>query len=175
MDIIVTAGAPGAPRHRGIMNIAGRRIDCALGRSGITDAKHEGDGATPAGRFALRDVFYRADRIAQPGGRLPARAIAPDDGWCDDPAQAEYNRPIRFPFAGSAEHLWRDDGLYDIVVVLGYNDVPVVAGAGSAIFLHVARPDMGATEGCVALAREVLAELVAELAPGDFIVIGNSA
>jgi L,D-peptidoglycan transpeptidase YkuD (ErfK/YbiS/YcfS/YnhG family) len=174
MDIIVTAAAPDAPRHRGMLTAGGQGIDCALGRAGITRDKREGDGATPGGRFALRRVLYRADRIARPATKLPCAAIAKDDGWCDDAANPDYNRAIRFPFAASAERLWRDDALYDLIVVLGHNDDPPQPGAGSAIFLHVARDGLEATEGCVAIPREALVALVEKLAPGDTIVIGGT-
>ena len=85
--------------------------------------------------------------------RLPARAIRPDDGWCDASADRNYNRPVRHPYSASAERLWRSDGLYDLVVVLAYNERPRVRGRGSAIFMHVARPGYAPTEGCIALAR----------------------
>src|SRR6185312_8513924 len=90
--------------------------------------------------------------------------IAPQDGWCDDPADTVYNRPVHLPYRARAERLWREDGIYDLIVPLGYNDAPAVPGLGSAIFLHVARPDFGPTEGCVALAR---ADLLALLADAD--------
>jgi L,D-peptidoglycan transpeptidase YkuD (ErfK/YbiS/YcfS/YnhG family) len=98
---------------------------------------------------------------------VPVAPIAPDDGWCDDPARAEYNRPVRLPIAASAEALWRDDNVYDIIGVLGWNDSPPIAGRGSAIFLHIARPDYTPTEGCVALSasdlRHVLASGLTEI------------
>ncbi len=97
-------------------------------------------------------MLYRADRVAAPETALTVQPIGPDDGWCDDPAYAEYNRPVSLPFEGSCERMWREDHLYDLVVVLGHNDDPPVAYAGSAIFLHLAKPDYGPTEGCVALA-----------------------
>lgn len=131
---------------------AGYNWRCAIGRGGIAVEKREGDGVTPVGDWALRRVLYRADRLATPETALSCSAIGPDDGWCDDPADPAYNRPVRLPFAASHERMMRDDGLYDVVVVLGHNDAPVVPGAGSAIFLHVARDDYGPTEGCVALA-----------------------
>ena len=137
--------------HRGFLIVAGRTLACALGRSGITGGKREGDGATPAGRFRLRRVLYRPDRGAQPSTSLPVAAIAPDDGWCDSPSDPAYNRQIRLPHRASAESLWRDDHLYDVVVVLGHNDEPIVAGLGSAIFLHLATHDYAATAGCIAL------------------------
>jgi len=144
---------------------------CALGRGGVRAAKREGDGATPAGTFPLRRVLYRADRLAAPRTGLDVAAIARDDGWCDDPADPLYNCPVRLPFAAGHEKLWRDDALYDVIVVLGHNDDPPVPGAGSAIFLHVARPDYGPTEGCVALALDDLLVVLADCAPGDAIRI----
>ena len=90
--------------------------------------------------------------VSAPRCALPAAAMAREDGWCDDPANAAYNRQIRLPFGGRHEVLWRDDGAYDVIVVIGHNDDPPIAGMGSAIFMHVARLDFAPTEGCVALA-----------------------
>jgi len=144
---------------------------CALGRSGISTDKREGDGATPVGRFALRRVMYRPDRLEAPVTALPLHPLAPDDGWCDDPAHAAYNRPVKRPFSASHEALWRDDGLYDVIVELGYNDDPVVVGKGSAIFMHVAQPDFAPTEGCVALSRENLLSILAACAAETWITV----
>jgi L,D-peptidoglycan transpeptidase YkuD (ErfK/YbiS/YcfS/YnhG family) len=144
-----------------------RAMRCALGRSGLTTAKREGDGATPAGVLPMRRVLYRPDRGAAPATRLPCAAIAPAGGWCDDPADPDYNRQVALPHPARCETLWRDDALYDLLCVLGWNDDPVRPGAGSAIFLHVARPDFGPTEGCVALACDDLLAVLSEAAPGD--------
>jgi len=136
---------------------------CALGRSGIKREKREGDGATPQGVWPLREVIYRADRLSRPKTALPVRAMRRHDGWCDAPGDARYNRHVTLPYPASAEVLWRVDHLYDLVVVVGYNDAPVVSGAGSAIFLHVARPRYSPTVGCVAFApadsRAILSRL----------------
>jgi L,D-peptidoglycan transpeptidase YkuD (ErfK/YbiS/YcfS/YnhG family) len=140
----------------------GRRLRCALGRSGIAATKREGDGCTPAGILPLRRLLYRADRLAPPPGSLPREPIGTADGWCDDPAHADYNRAVTLPHPGSCEQLSRNDHLYDLVAVLGWNDAPVVAGRGSAIFLHVAREDYAPTAGCVALALPDLLALLAE-------------
>ena len=133
--------------------------------------KVEGDGATPVGRFPLRRVLYRPDRGPAPDTALPVAPIGPDDGWCDDPRDPAYNRPVTLPHKGRHERLWRDDGLYDIIVVLGHNDDPVVRGAGSAVFLHVAAPDYGPTEGCVAVTNGDLRALLAACGPGDVLVV----
>ena len=147
-----------------ILRLGGQAWRCALGQGGIRADKQEGDGATPAGILPLRRVFYRADRLAPPACRVPLEPLAPEDGWCDDPADRAYNQRVRLPHAARHEHLWREDGLYDLVGVLGWNDAPVVRGRGSAIFLHLARPDLAPTEGCVALAeRDLRAALAAGL------------
>ncbi len=140
----------------------GRPLRCATGRAGISASKREGDGATPAGNFAMRFLLYRPDRGAAPRTGLPVRPIATDDGWCDAPADPAYNRLIQLPYPAGAEALWRADALYDLVVPLGYNDLPVVPGLGSAIFLHLATPDFAPTAGCVALARPDLITVLAE-------------
>lgn len=134
----------------------------ALGRAGIRPHKQEGDEATPPGVLALRRVLYRADRIARPVCAVPIEPIAPEDGWCDDPTHPDYNRPVRLPHPGRHETLWRDDPVYDLIGVLGWNDAPVMRGHGSAIFLHIARPDYAPTEGCVAMALPDLRRLLAD-------------
>jgi L,D-peptidoglycan transpeptidase YkuD (ErfK/YbiS/YcfS/YnhG family) len=135
----------------------------AIGRSGVVADKREGDGASPLGRWPMRRLHYRADRVTPPALKIPTRAIRPEDGWCDAPDDPAYNRLVRLPFAASHEEMWRADALYDLVVELGYNDAPVVPGHGSAIFLHVARADFGATAGCLALARDDLLAVLAEI------------
>jgi len=144
---------------------------CGVGRGSLGMKAGEGDGVTPVGRWPMRRVLYRADRLAAPLTALPCQAIAPDDGWCDDPADAAYNRPVRLPYPASHERMARDDHLYDVVVVLGYNDDPVVPGAGSAIFLHLAREDYGPTEGCVALALPDLLEVLKGARAGSCVVV----
>lgn len=140
-----------------------RTIRCALGRTGIVDDKHEGDGGTPSGVLPVRRVLYRADRLAPLQTPIPITALEPNDGWCDDPADDAYNRYVKLPHPKSCESLWRSDHLYDVIVVLGHNDDPVVPGRGSAIFLHVAKPDYGPTEGCIALDLSDLIELLAAI------------
>lgn len=146
-------------------------IPCALGRSGRTARKREGDGASPIGRWRVLEVLYRADRVRRPRTALKVRAIRPYDGWCDAPEDRNYNRPVDLPYPASAERMWRDDCLYDVVVVLGYNDRPRVRGRGSAIFLHVAQPGFTPTEGCIALDLAGVMRLLARLRRGDRIVV----
>lgn len=135
------------------------RTRAAVGRMGVTTHKVEGDGATPAGVFPLISAYYRADRIAPPQTRLPFRALQPSDAWVDDPADGNYNRLVSLPYPAHTERMWLDDGVYDLLVVIGYNMALVVRGAGSAIFLHVARRDFSPTAGCIAVEKSVLISL----------------
>jgi L,D-peptidoglycan transpeptidase YkuD (ErfK/YbiS/YcfS/YnhG family) len=145
----------------------------ACGKSGVTADKREGDGASPAGTFPLVRAFYRPDRIVSPPlTGLPIAPLRPDDGWVDDPADPQYNRLVRLPYPAHHEEMWRPDGLYDLVVVIGYNLAPVVLpGRGSAIFLHCASADFAPTAGCIAVARDVLLSLLPLLGPGSRITI----
>lgn len=149
----------------------GGSAPCAIGRGGIRQDKREGDGATPTGRFPFRRLLYRADRVPTPVTGLPTAALRPDDGWCDDPADPAYNRPVTLPFAASHERMWQEEPVYDLVLVLGHNDDPPVPGLGSAIFLHLARPRYEGTAGCVALALDDMQHLLADLQPGDHLLV----
>ena len=162
-DLIVDAS--------GLAAWQGRRFRCAIGRGGIRRDKREGDGATPVGGWTMRRLLYRADRIALPETALPASVIGRADGWCDAPGDPSYNLSVRRPYPASAEALWREDGVYDLIVPLGYNDGPIVPGAGSAIFLHLARPDFSPTEGCVALAVADLLAVLREAGPQSRVVV----
>ena len=172
MIIDITA----APREtQGTLRLGGRRFACALGRAGIVRTKCEGDGGTPQGTWPLREMFYRADRLSPPETGLPLRPLHPSNGWCDAVADPAYNRPVRLPYPASAENLWRTDPLYDVIIVLGYNDNPVVPGAGSAIFFHIAQPQAGAlrpTEGCVAVSLDDMREILPDCTPKTLMRIG---
>ena len=160
-------------RRKGLLQAGGTVIRCALGSGGIVQVKREGDGGSPRGRFRLRGGVFRPDHLARPATPLPLRRTAPGDGWCDDVRDRRYNRPIALPAPGiSAERMWRDDGLYDVVIDLDHNRGPIRPGRGSAIFLHIARPDYTPTEGCVALERADLLRLLRRLGPQTRLVIG---
>ncbi len=160
MRAIVSSRPDGAP-HEAWLEIGSERIAAVAGPRGIVAHKEEGDGGTPAGIFPIRRVFYRADRLAPPSCLVPREPIAPDDGWCDAPGDPLYNRKVQLPHGASAERLWREDAVYDLVAVLGYNDAPVRRGAGSAIFLHPIPAGGGPTHGCLAIARDDLRRLLA--------------
>lgn len=131
--------------------------------------KREGDGATPVGRWPIRELVFRGDRMPRPRTAIVARAMMPDDGWCDAVGDRNYNRPVWHPYPASAERMWREDQLYDLVLVLGYNHRPRVQGLGSAIFLHIARHGFEPTAGCIALTPKDARRLIALLRTGDVI------
>ena len=157
----------------GFLDLGGRRVRCALGKAGVTRAtdKREGDLASPIGVWPIRRVLYRPDRSAKPTTALAVGPLAADDGWCDAPDDPAYNRPVKLPYPASAERMWRNDHLYDVVVVLGHNDDPPVAPLGSCIFLHLARDGYLPTEGCVAVTRPDMEALLAMAKPGDAVEI----
>ena len=139
----------------------------AAGKGGTCPAadKREGDGATPLGRWSLDGLLLRPDRVPAPNTSLPWRWLRPQDGWCDAVGDPAYNCPVSHPYPASAELLWREDHAYDVILVLGHNRHPVVDGAGSAIFWHVAQPDWRPTEGCIAMDRAALLALLPRLGP----------
>ncbi len=159
------------------LECAGQSVVCAIGRSGacLASDKREGDGFTPLGTYPLRWVYARPDRVHQLETKLPVVWLQADDGWCDAVGDAHYNQPVRHPYPASAEHLWREDGLYDVIVVLGHNDDPVVSGLGSAIFLHCclhqADGTLKPTAGCVAIERAQLIDILAHCETGTMIEI----
>ncbi|MDD4616354.1 MAG: L,D-transpeptidase family protein [Alphaproteobacteria bacterium] len=154
-------------------------IRCAVGRKGFCSFEDRVDGneTTPVGRWNMREVFYRPDKIerADIATDLPVRALDKNDGWCDEPGDPNYNRFVKRPYPASAEKLWRDDDLYDIIVVLGYNDAPVVKGKGSAIFLHVARENFGGTAGCISVSRRDLLKILRGARIGSAVLVSPQA
>jgi len=116
-------------------------------------------------------VLYRADRVSRPLTALPVHALRPGDGWCDASGDRNYNRLVSLPYPASAERMWRDDALYDIVVVLDHNTRPRLRGKGSAVFLHLVREDYAPTEGCIALKSHDLRLLLEACGPNAAITI----
>lgn len=160
----------------------GRRYQtsCVLGKNGViaADKKREGDNKTPLGCWPVRGALLRPDRFSFVDSpsfhlrdiKIPWRWIRPDDGWCDDSRYGCYNQPVTLPFSGSAESLWRNDSLYDIIITLGYNDRPAFPDLGSAIFLHC-RILGRKTAGCVAVMPDFLENLLVRLQLGDSLKI----
>jgi L,D-peptidoglycan transpeptidase YkuD (ErfK/YbiS/YcfS/YnhG family) len=168
-DLLITPGRrQGMPGRAQLGALAFR---CALGRGGVSPAKIEGDGTTPVGSFPIRKLFYRPDRVRGLVCRIPVLPMSPSDGWGDDPGDAAYNRQVTRPYPGRHETMWREDAIYDLVLVIGHNDDPVVPGKGSAVFLHLAQPDYAPTDGCVAFARADFVALLGAMEPATNIVI----
>jgi L,D-peptidoglycan transpeptidase YkuD (ErfK/YbiS/YcfS/YnhG family) len=158
-------------RTRGFLRAGRLTCRVALGRGGIAANKREGDGATPRGRFGLVRLWWRADRMLRPRTLLPARPIHPDDAWCEDPRDRRYNRPIRIKPGEPGDRLWRADHLYDLIIELDHNTRPRVAGRGSAVFIHIARPGFAPTAGCIALDPHDLRRLLAWVGPRTQVVV----
>ena len=160
-------------RADGWFDLGSRRVRCALGEAGVKPAleKREGDTASPVGVWPIRRLLYRPDKGPKPATAIPSQALGLDDGWCEAPDHVDYNHQIKLPHPASHERMWRDDDLYDLVLVLGHNDNPTVRSMGSATFLHLARPGYSPTQGCVALARADIEALLAVVQPGDAVEI----
>lgn len=138
------------------LHFSGRSLRAVIGRGGTCREKLEGDGCTPTGILRLRKILYRADRLSEPIASVSCESLKETDGWCDDVKHTSYNKQIQLPFEAGHERLWLESSLYDIIGVLDYNCDPILVGRGSAIFLHIARPEMTPTDGCIALSKEDL-------------------
>jgi L,D-peptidoglycan transpeptidase YkuD (ErfK/YbiS/YcfS/YnhG family) len=169
--LVIHVRARPAQRTRGVLTVGPLALPVALGRAGIKANKREGDGATPRGTFRLKRLWWRADRHPRPATMLPVRRIGADDGWCEDPSDRHYNRPIKVPPRSKADRLARKDGLYDFIIELDHNTRPRVAGRGSAVFIHVARSGFAPTAGCVALNMKALRRLLARIGPRTKIMV----
>ncbi len=163
------------PGHvsQGLLSVGGRTFVCALGRGGISSNKREGDGATPLGAMRLIGAYYRPDRIRNRSARLAMTPINAQSGWCDAQVDRNYNCPVKLPYAASHEVMQRKDELYNVVIILDYNLQPRLKGRGSAIFFHIARPGFTPTQGCVALAPDVMLRLLPYLSPRTVLTVSR--
>ena len=149
------------------------RFTCAIGRAGLTTNKIEGDHKTPVGEFKFKKIYYRKDKLGEMIFQIPFAIIEENDGWCDDPKSKLYNQHVQFPFDASAEKLFRDDDLYDLLCVINHNTDPIIPGKGSAIFLHISKPNFEGTEGCVAIEKENIIELAKKIDLTTKLIIKN--
>jgi L,D-peptidoglycan transpeptidase YkuD (ErfK/YbiS/YcfS/YnhG family) len=168
----ITVHAGAGDRRRGWLMAGPRAIPVALGRGGIIANKREGDGGTPKGTFRPRRLWWRADRHPRPQTFLPARAIRPDDAWCEDPESRHYNRPRKLEFRDGGDRLTRDDHLYDFIIEIDHNTRPTIARRGSAVFLHLARSNFLPTAGCVSMTKSAMLHLLRQIGPDTKIIIG---
>jgi L,D-peptidoglycan transpeptidase YkuD (ErfK/YbiS/YcfS/YnhG family) len=164
LNLVRVAPKPGRP-SQGRLLAGAMSVPVALGRSGIKANKREGDGGTPRGSFHPVRLWWRADRMMRPRTLLPVRRIGPDEAWCEDPADRHYNRPIHRSANEPGDRLRRRDHLYDLIVEIDHNTRPRIAGRGSGVFLHLARPAYGPTAGCIAFSHRDLRLLVSRLTP----------
>ena len=164
MDIII---------ENNVFKFNNKEFMCSIGKNGFTSNKVEGDGCTPNGIYKFKEVFYREDKIKDLNFLIESKIIKKESGWCDDINSDLYNKYIEFPFAFSAEHLFREDDLYDLIYVINYNTDPIVKNKGSAIFLHIANPDYAPTEGCIALKKEDLIEISGNLKSDTRLIINT--
>jgi len=154
-----------------LLSFDGVSFFCIFGRDGVAKDKIEGDWKTPIGTFPIRKIYYRNDRISIKNTKIETIILSENDAWCDDPKLPEYNSFIKLPFSGSYENLWREDCLYDIVIVIGHNDEPVISNKGSAIFIHLTKDEMEYTKGCLAIKKEDMISLIKEITPETIIEI----
>jgi L,D-peptidoglycan transpeptidase YkuD (ErfK/YbiS/YcfS/YnhG family) len=163
--------AASGSRTRGLLTAGAQTWSVALGRGGILADKREGDGATPRGRFRLLRLWWNPERGLRPATRLPVRRIAPDDAWCEDPADRRYNRPVKMTTDAAGDRLRRADHLYDLIIEIDHNTRPRIARRGSAVFIHLARPGLAPTAGCVAMPKSCLRRLLSQVGPATRIII----
>jgi len=165
---VLVRPAPGRG-SRAILQLGTLRIPAAIGRSGRTSRKREGDGATPIAAMALLSGFLRGDRTGTPPTTLPLRRIGPSMLWCDAPDHPSYNRLVRAPFRPGHEEMHRADGLYDLCLVLDWNVTERRRHRGSAIFLHLIRPGYEPTAGCIAVSRRDMIRILPHLRRGTVV------
>ena len=146
-------------------------VKCAVGKRGINIKKKEGDLITPKGKYKVIYIFFRKDRISNFKTNIPKLSINKNMGWCNDPKSKKYNKLIKFPYKYSAEKLYRADNIYDLILVLNYNNKPVIKNKGSAIFIHVAKKNYKSTEGCVAVSKKDLKKIAKKIKKKTIIYI----
>lgn len=156
-----------------LLSIDGVSFFCIFGKNGVTKNKIEGDWKTPVGTFKIGKIFYRKDKVGEIKTKIESIEIKPNYAWCDDPNKKEYNKMIKIPFEGSYENLWRDDEMYDILIVIEYNTNPIIKNKGSAIFIHIAKKEMKHTRGCLAIKREDMFFLIKKIDKNCIVSISN--
>ena len=155
----------------GYLKFKNLRFKCALGKAGVGKKKVEGDNITPKGTFQIVKIYYRSDRIKNIYSKIKLFKINNKMGWCDDPNSKKYNQLIKLPSKYTHEKLYRQDNVYDLVIVLNYNMIPIIKNKGSAIFIHVAKKNYKKTAGCVALKKKHLLKLIENIKNKTKIII----
>lgn len=169
-DFLIVRRRPGYI-SQGYLQMGGRTFRCALGKTGLTSIKREGDGATPRGRFRLISCQTRKEGWKTALPKLPHNRIKVSDGWCDAQGDRNYNRQVRLPYPASHEKLTREDDLYDLFVVMDHNVSKRLRRGGSAIFFHLAREGYLPTEGCIAVSRRAMEWIAPRLSRRSQIIV----
>ncbi len=138
----------------------GYKLKCAVGKSGISNIKKEGDLSTPKGIYKISTLYYRKHKIKKFNCKIKKKIIKKNMGWCDDMRSSKYNQEITFPYNYSAEKLYRKDRKYDLLFDIGYNAQPIIKGKGSAIFLHLTNRKYKATKGCIAILKKYFLKIL---------------
>jgi len=147
----------------GYLKYKNLKFRCALGKAGIGKKKIEGDNITPKGTFNIVKIYYRNDRVKKISSKFKLIKITKKLGWCDDPKNIFYNKQIKLPNKFSHEKLYRNDNLYDLILVLNYNMNPIIKNKGSAIFIHVAKNNYQPTHGCIGLKKKDLLTILKKI------------
>ena len=150
-------------KKSGYLQYKNLKFRCALGKAGIKKKEKEGDNVTPKGIFKITSMYYRPDKIKNIITAVKKIKIKKNIGWCDDPNSHFYNQQISLPNKFGHEKLYRNDSLYDLILVLNYNVNPIIKNKGSAIFIHIAKKNYKKTKGCVALKKKHLIELISKI------------
>ena len=149
------------------------KVKCSIGKRGIGYKKKEGDLITPKGKFKIKFILYRKDRVKNIQTKIRKIVIRKNIGWCDDSNSKDYNKIIKLPTTYSFERLYKKENIYDIILVLDYNMKPVIKNKGSAIFIHVAKKNYKKTAGCIALKKNHLLKIIEELKNNTKVKIEN--
>ena len=150
-------------KKSGYLKYKNLKFRCALGKAGIKKKKREGDNVTPKGIFKINKIYYRPDKINNIKTLIKKIKIKKNMGWCDDSSSSFYNQQIKLPSKFSHERLYRNDNLYDLILILNYNTNPIMKNKGSAIFIHIAKKYYRKTKGCIALKKKNLIELASKI------------
>jgi len=150
-------------KKSGYLKYKNLRFRCALGKAGIKKKEKEGDNVTPKGIFKITNIYCRSDKIKNITTSIRKIKIKKNMGWCDDPDSHFYNQQITIPNKFNHEKLYRNDNLYDLILVLNYNTNPIIKNKGSAIFVHIAKKNYKKTKGCIALKKKHLIELISKI------------
>ena len=147
------------------------KVNCSIGKRGIRIKKKEGDLITPKGKFRIKYILYRRDRISKFRAKIRKIAIKKNMGWCDDPNSKKYNKLVKLPCNYKAEKLYKKNNTYDILLVLNYNMSPIKKNKGSAIFIHIAKRNYAPTAGCVAINKNDMKKIIKKISKRTLVFI----